>query len=92
MSIGKSGGAVDLATINNSSAAHLIGHTEESLMGRDTLEMQRRLLAKTKTDKVNTLLKKSKQYWLRDCILGYKCLQPFYHVNNKAQQLLYRCV
>lgn len=28
--------------------------------GVTTLEMQRRLLAKTKTDKVNTLLKKSK--------------------------------
>ena len=60
MSIGEGGGAVDHAIINNSSAAHLLGHTEDSTMGRDTLEMQRRLLAKTKTDKVNTLLKKSK--------------------------------
>lgn len=59
MSIGDGGGAVDHATLNNSSAAHLLGHTEHSQMGGDTLEMQRRLLAKTKTDKVNTLLKKN---------------------------------
>ena len=56
MAEGNNHGPVDLGTLNNSSAANL------NTMGNniDTLEMQRRLLAKTKTDKVNTLLKKSK--------------------------------
>ncbi len=55
----REGGGVAAVDLNNSSAANLLGPTEESV-ARDTLEMQRRLLAKTKTDKVNMLLKKSK--------------------------------
>lgn len=38
----------------------MMGATGDPTSVRQTLEMQRRLLAKTKTDKTNALLKKSK--------------------------------
>jgi hypothetical protein len=76
MSIREGGGAAAAVDqLNNSSAAHLLGPTEESVQGRDTLEMQRRLLEKTKTDKVNTLLKKSK--WSKLATLSVFCCNVY---------------
>lgn len=57
--VGENGGSLHHM---GSQASHPMQHEQdyEGTSQVHTLEMQRRLLAKTKTDKVNALLKKSK--------------------------------